>query len=137
MHPSGLQLHLKLKTQEKQVSSFLPVRHSILQFFQEIPVELVQLRQVIQDLIQDPVLNHWFPKLSGSMGNSIPEILLQFRGEKQYMYTYNLKKLFPLVTVFPKTTKIAKLCSPCRIRSWKVSTSFYPTYLESFVVLFS
>lgn len=54
----------------------LPAQHSFLQFLQEIPVELIQLRQVVQDLVKDPVLNHGLPELPGRVGYSTPEILL-------------------------------------------------------------
>lgn len=43
--------HLKLESLGKLVNPFLPVQHSFFQFLQEIAVELIQLRQVVQDLI--------------------------------------------------------------------------------------
>lgn len=60
----------------------LPALHSFLQFLQEIPVELIQLRQVVQDLVKEPVLNHGLPELPGRMGYGTPEILLQSGGQK-------------------------------------------------------
>ena len=67
---------------EAYKSQGLPGEHSLFQFLQEIPVELVQLRQVVQDLVKNPVLNHGLPELPGCMGYSTPEVLLQAGGQK-------------------------------------------------------
>lgn len=53
----------------------LPVCHSLLQLSQQVFVELVQLRQVVQDLTEDPLIYHRLPILTGCLGNGIPKIL--------------------------------------------------------------
>lgn len=53
----------------------VPVSDSLLQLSQQVLVELVELRQVIQDLIQHPLLHHRLPTGTGRFGNRIPEVL--------------------------------------------------------------
>lgn len=48
---------------------------SLLQLSQQVFVELVQLRQVVQDLIEDPLIHHRLSILTGCLGNCIPKVL--------------------------------------------------------------
>lgn len=53
----------------------IPLCHPLLQLPQQVFVELIQLRQVVQDLTEGPLIHHWLPILTGCLGNSIPEVL--------------------------------------------------------------
>lgn len=64
----------------KKVCVCLPVCHPLLQLPQQVSVQLVELWQVIQDLAEDPLINHRLPILTGCLGNSIPEVLERHRG---------------------------------------------------------
>lgn len=114
--PSGVSLWLHLKQYalgKPKVGHALPALHSFLQFLQEIPVELIQLRQVVQDLVKEPVLNHGLPELPGCMGYGTPEILLQSGGQKSlFIHTtwskaLCLDMLYPLKTYNPKLTYLS------------------------------
>lgn len=69
----------------------IPVCDSLLQLSEQVPVELVELRQVVEDLAQDALLHHRLPVLTGRLGNRIPEVL---QGHKGLMLLTGLLLLF-------------------------------------------
>lgn len=54
----------------------LPFGHSLLQLSQQVPVELVELRQVVEDLVEETLLDHGLPILTRCSGHSAAEVLL-------------------------------------------------------------
>lgn len=59
----------------KTVVGSVPVCDSLLQLSQKVLVELIELRQVVEDLIQHPLLHHRLPTGTSRLGNRIPEVL--------------------------------------------------------------
>ncbi len=61
----------------------LPVSNPLLQLSQQVTVELVQLRQMTQDLVQDLLVDYGFPCLTGGLQYRFTEIL---QGKKKWYY---------------------------------------------------
>lgn len=58
----------------------LPLGHPLLQLPQQVPVELVELRQVVEDLAEDPLVHHRLSVLPARRGNRVPEVLRRQAG---------------------------------------------------------
>lgn len=53
----------------------LPFGHSLLQLSQQVLVELVELRQVVEDLVEETLLDYRLPVLTRRSGHSATEVL--------------------------------------------------------------
>lgn len=53
----------------------VPFGHSLLQLFEQVLVEFVELWEVVQDLIENALFNHRFPTLMRCVGHRIAEVL--------------------------------------------------------------
>lgn len=53
----------------------LPFGHSLLQLPQQVLVELVELRQVVEYLVEETLLDHRLPVLTRCCGHSATEVL--------------------------------------------------------------
>lgn len=53
----------------------LPFGHSLFQLPQQVLVELVELRKVVEDLVEETLLDHRLPVLTGRCGHSATKVL--------------------------------------------------------------
>lgn len=47
----------------------------MLQLSQQVLVELVELRQVVEDLVEETLLDHWLPVVTRRCGHGVAEVL--------------------------------------------------------------
>lgn len=52
----------------------------MLQLSQQVLIESVELWEVVQDLFQETLLDHWLPGLTGSTGHGATEVLQHEHG---------------------------------------------------------
>ena len=54
---------------------YVPFGHSVLQLSEQILVQFIELREVVQDLVEKTLLNHRLPTLTRRRGHRITEVL--------------------------------------------------------------
>ena len=55
----------------------------VLELPQQVSVELVELGQVVQDLTQNPLLNHRLSVLTRRLGNGVTEVLHSHKHKRE------------------------------------------------------
>jgi len=55
--------------------SVVPFGYALLQFSQQVLVEFVELREVVQNLVEKTLLDHRLPTLTSRRGHGVTEVL--------------------------------------------------------------
>lgn len=61
----------------------LPFGHSLLELSEQVSVEFIELGEVVQDLVQDPLFNHRLSALTRRLGRHVTEVLRVRRQSRQ------------------------------------------------------